>query len=120
MALVTHTLSQDVKGMAAINIQLSNFNLSGSEIRTMVLLVDDQPMVAEAIRRKLAGLPDIDLHYCTDGLDAINQANNIKPSVILQDLVMPSIDGLALAVGTTSTVRRVSNCPRWIARSVAV
>jgi two-component system chemotaxis family response regulator WspR len=82
--------------MAAINIQLNNLNLSGSEIRTMVLLVDDQPMVAEAIRRKLAGLPDIDLHYCADGLDAINQANNIKPSVILQDLVMPSIDGLAL------------------------
>src|SRR5580658_10450626 len=106
--------------MGSTNIFEGRLDLSASDKRTMVLLVDDQPMVAEAIRRKLAGLPDIDLHYCTDGLDAINQANNIKPSVILQDLVMPSIDGLALAVGTTSTVRRVSNCPRWIARSVAV
>lgn len=62
----------------------------------MVLLVDDQAMVAQAVRRLLAGLPDIDLHYCPDPIEAITEANRIKPSVILQDLVMPSIDGLDL------------------------
>jgi PleD family two-component response regulator len=63
---------------------------------TMVLLVDDQPIVAQAVSRLLAGLPDIDLHYCSDPIDAIREANRIRPSVILQDLVMPSIDGLDL------------------------
>ena len=63
---------------------------------TMVLLVDDQPMVAQAVSRLLAGLPDVDLHYCSDPIDAIREANSIRPSVILQDLVMPSIDGLDL------------------------
>jgi signal transduction histidine kinase len=63
---------------------------------TMVLLVDDQAIVAQAVRRLLAGLPDIDLHYCSDPIEAIKEANAIKPSVILQDLVMPSIDGLDL------------------------
>ena len=62
----------------------------------MVLLVDDQAIVAQAVRRLLAGLPDIDLHYCADPIEAIKEANAIKPSVILQDLVMPSIDGLDL------------------------
>src|SRR4051812_40961291 len=63
---------------------------------TMVLLVDDQAIVAQAVRRLLAGLPDIDLHYCADPIEAVREANTIKPSVILQDLVMPSIDGLDL------------------------
>src|SRR5580704_8022435 len=66
------------------------------DFSTMVLLVDDQAIVAQVVRRLLADLPDIDLHYCADPIAAIQQANRIKPSVILQDLVMPSIDGLDL------------------------
>src|SRR6202051_4525027 len=66
------------------------------DFSTMVLLVDDQAMVAQAVRRLLADLPDIDLHYCADPIDAIKVANEVKPTVILQDWVMPSIDGLDL------------------------
>jgi len=62
----------------------------------MVLLVDDQVMVAEAIRRSLANQPGIDFHYCIDPNEAIRLAIQIKPTVILQDLVMPGIDGLTL------------------------
>ena len=53
-------------------------------------------MVAQAVRRLLADVPDIDLHYCSNPTEAISEANKIRPSVILQDLVMPSIDGLDL------------------------
>jgi two-component system chemotaxis family response regulator WspR len=67
-----------------------------SETRIMVLLVDDQAIVAHAVRRLLSGLPDIDLHYCSDASQALEQVNSIRPTVILQDLVMPSIDGLDL------------------------
>jgi signal transduction histidine kinase len=62
----------------------------------MVLLVDDQVMVAEAIRRSLANQPGVDFHYCIDPNEAIRLAIQIKPTVILQDLVMPGIDGLTL------------------------
>ncbi len=62
----------------------------------MVLLVDDQAIIAQAVRRLLANLPDIDLHYCSDPIEAVRDANHVRPSVILQDLVMPSIDGLDL------------------------
>lgn len=64
--------------------------------RIAVLLVDDQRMVAEAVRRMLAGEKDIDFHYCRDPTEAIREANRIEPTVILQDLVMPEIDGLRL------------------------
>ena len=62
----------------------------------MVLLVDDQAFVCEAIRRCLANQSDIDFHYCSDPNEAITVANQLKPTVILQDLVMPDLDGLTL------------------------
>ena len=66
------------------------------EYHVMVLLVDDQAMVCEAVRRALANQTDIDFHYCADAREAIAIANQIKPTVILQDLVMPGMDGLTL------------------------
>src|SRR5687768_14061686 len=62
--------------------------------QVMVMLIDDQAMVGEAVRRKLADQPDMDLHYCSDAAICIEQVAQIKPTVILLDLVMPQIDGL--------------------------
>jgi DNA-binding response OmpR family regulator len=61
-----------------------------------VLLVDDQRFVGVAIERLLAGEPDIELHCCLRAVDAIARANQIGPSIILQDLVLPDIDGQTL------------------------
>src|SRR3954468_20368539 len=66
------------------------------QYHAMVLLVDDQAMVCEAVRRALANQPDIDFHYCADAREALAVATQLKPTVILQDLVMPGIDGLTL------------------------
>ncbi|MBC7365975.1 MAG: response regulator [Undibacterium sp.] len=67
-----------------------------SDYSMMVLLVDDQAIVAEAVRRCLANLPDMDFHYCPDPRQAVALATQLKPTVILQDLVMPGVDGLEL------------------------
>jgi sigma-B regulation protein RsbU (phosphoserine phosphatase) len=61
-----------------------------------VLLVDDQAIVAAKVRSLLADESDIQFHYCQDPTQAIARANEIHPTVILQDLVMPEIDGLTL------------------------
>ncbi|MBL7172583.1 MAG: response regulator [Desulfobacteraceae bacterium] len=70
--------------------------VSLTQHRITVLLVDDQAMIGEALRRMLAPEQDIDFHYCQDPTKAIKVANRIHPTVILQDLVMPEIDGLTL------------------------
>jgi two-component system chemotaxis family response regulator WspR len=62
----------------------------------MVLLVDDQPIIGEAVRRALREDPAIEFHYCSDPNAAVGLAREIKPTVILQDLVMPGVDGLDL------------------------
>src|SRR5580765_8096138 len=65
-------------------------------VDVVVLLIDDQPIVAHAIRQMLLSETDIKLHYCQDPTQAIAMANELRPSVILQDLVMPEVDGLML------------------------
>ena len=61
-----------------------------------VLLVDDQPMIGEAIRQMLAREPGIRLHHCVDPTKALATAAEVQPTVILQDLLMPDVDGLTL------------------------
>lgn len=61
-----------------------------------VLLVDDQPMVAEAVRRLLIDAPEITLYYCDQPTQAITLATKIQPTVILLDMIMPDVDGLML------------------------
>ena len=61
-----------------------------------VLLIDDQPMIGEAVRRMLLPEKDITFHYCSNPTEAIKVARSCQPTVILQDLVMPEMDGLVL------------------------
>lgn len=61
-----------------------------------VLLVDDQLIIVEAVRRMLAEHADIEFHHATDAMLAADTAARVLPTVILQDLVMPDIDGFAL------------------------
>lgn len=72
------------------------FNKSVAKKTPLVLLVDDQPMVAEAVRRMLASENDIEFHYCNDPSKAVEVASELNPTIILQDLVMPEMDGISL------------------------
>jgi len=71
-------------------------NLSLEHHTITVLLVDDQAMIAEAVRRALSSEKDIEFHYCQDPTKAIKLAADINATVLLQDLVMPDIDGLMM------------------------
>lgn len=87
----------DIKDLELANKNPNEFPLSGlKNYPVTVLIVDDQAIIIEAIRRMLADEHDIVIHSCTDPTMAIQIANKCLPTVILQDLVMPEIDGLTL------------------------
>src|SRR5262249_54758403 len=67
-----------------------------TEHKITVLLIDDQPLIGEAVRRMMASEPGFDFHFCREAAKAVEMANAVRPTVILQDLVMPGIDGLTL------------------------
>lgn len=62
----------------------------------VVLLVDDQAFIGNVVGLLLDSERDIELHCCLSAADAIQQANQLAPTLILQDLVMPEIDGFTL------------------------
>ena len=78
------------------NTQGKDDYVSPSSGSGMVLLVDDQQFVGEAVRRLLADADDLAFHFCDNPLNAVDTANKISPTVILLDLVMPDADGLEL------------------------
>jgi DNA-binding response OmpR family regulator len=61
-----------------------------------ILLIDDQRFVGLALARLLEGEAGFELHCCERGAEAEAAADRVKPALILQDLVMPDVDGLAL------------------------
>ncbi len=72
------------------------FSPALTEYQVRVLLVDDQAMVGETVRRMLAPEADIIFQYCQDPTRALPTAMEWSPTVILQDLLMPQVDGLDL------------------------
>jgi sigma-B regulation protein RsbU (phosphoserine phosphatase) len=72
------------------------FSPSLTEYQIRVLLVDDQAIVGETVRRMLAPEAEIIFQYCQDPTRAVPTAVEWSPTVILQDLVMPDVDGLDL------------------------
>ncbi|MFH1629594.1 MAG: SpoIIE family protein phosphatase [Pseudomonadota bacterium] len=82
--------------MNSLNPGSPEFNTVFTEHAIRVLLVDDQAIVAEAVRRMLAEEPDIEFRYCQDPAKAIRVAHDIRATVVLLDLIMPDIDGLTL------------------------
>jgi DNA-binding NarL/FixJ family response regulator len=60
-----------------------------------VLVADDQSMVRAGFRMLLSGEDDIDVvAEASNGVEAINQAALVRPSVVLMDIRMPELDGL--------------------------
>ena len=73
-----------------------SFAAALKEYKIKVLLIDDQAIVAAAVQRMLDPEQDILFFACQDPTQAIQKAAEIEPTVILQDLIMPDIDGLTL------------------------
>lgn len=69
----------------------------GSSIQH-VIVVDDQILVRAGIQALLGGLPEFE---CTaavgDGQAALDACHHHPPDIILVDMIMPGMDGLALA-----------------------
>jgi len=61
-----------------------------------VLLADDQALVREGFRLIIEVEPDIEVvGEAGDGLETVEQAKRLRPDVILMDIRMPGLDGIA-------------------------
>src|SRR5580704_5267394 len=60
-----------------------------------ILLVDDENDFIELLQYKLAG-QGYDFIVANDGVQALSQARQFKPDLILLDILLPDLDGLSV------------------------
>jgi sigma-B regulation protein RsbU (phosphoserine phosphatase) len=70
--------------------------MQGIDTTDRVLVVDDQPIVCEAVRRLIATQGACEYRAVQDPSQALAVAAEFRPTVILQDIEMPGVNGLEL------------------------
>jgi DNA-binding NarL/FixJ family response regulator len=68
----------------------------GRDPTIRVLIADDQPLMRAALRMTLMGEPDIEVAgEAADGAEAVDLAERLRPDVVVMDIRMPNLDGVA-------------------------
>ena len=76
-----------------------------------VLLIDDDALVRAGLRLILSAADDIDVvGEAADGADAVAAVRQYRPDVVLMDIRMPRMDGIA----ATTALRRLDPSPQVI------
>jgi DNA-binding NarL/FixJ family response regulator len=63
---------------------------------TTVLIADDDPLARSALVSILGAAPDLEVLGCAaDGVEAVELAARLRPDVVVMDIRMPRLDGVA-------------------------
>jgi two-component system, chemotaxis family, chemotaxis protein CheY len=62
----------------------------------VVLVVDDSAMMRQLVRLALRAVGDVTVIEADDGAAALTTLDDMVPDLVLADLNMPNVDGLAL------------------------
>ena len=63
--------------------------------RISILIADDHAILRSALAQAIGGLNTIDVvGQAGDGRDAVQLATELRPTVVLMDLLMPTLDGI--------------------------
>ena len=77
--------------------------MNRSDLKT-VLYVDDEPDIREVVQMSLSLVDGLDVQICESGERALQLLPQLKPNLVLLDVMMPGMDG-------PSTLQKMRNNP---------
>ena len=113
-AIIRHVLSFDSdytgkrfgthqsKGVRSLRLLAEAQAHTGGAMTIRILLADDHSVVRQGLKMFLALAADLEVvGEASDGAAAVRLARQLKPDVVLMDLLMPVVDGIS----ATATIR---------------
>ena len=65
------------------------------ESNIRILIADDHPLLRQALRQAFSNQPDMEVvGEAGDGEEAVNLASQLKPDIVVMDIMMPKFDGI--------------------------
>src|SRR5678816_3396573 len=64
--------------------------------KVKILYVEDEPFLGRIVKESLESR-DFEVNMATDGKDAVNLFNTVKPQICVLDIMLPNKDGYSIA-----------------------
>jgi two-component system response regulator MprA len=90
----------------AFTVPAPTVSSGGGSDQAILLLVERDPHVRE-LAHFFLNEAGFNVHFCEDGLSALDLARKLKPRIVVTEVIVPKLDGLALcrAIKTSDELR---------------
>jgi CheY-like chemotaxis protein len=80
-------------------------------MKTRVLIVEDEPPIAQAFKKQLTILGGFDVDVASGGEEGLHKLGSNDYDVVLLDIVMPDIDGIDVLKTVRSDTKQYKQTP---------
>ena len=96
-----------IEGNGPVTEQTPRAGAGAARIR--LLMAEDHPIMRETLRSVLKQYPEIEIvGEATNGEEAVMRAKELQPAIVLMDINMPKLDGIAATQRIKETSSRIA------------